>query len=61
MDLVTHNSLYGTSDYPVIETGLQQAFPYLSGDFGANPVNGKSSFIGKPDCNHAVFGLCSLP
>lgn len=47
IDLFTDAGNYGKIDYNKIEEYLRNSFPYVSGDFGSDPVFGKSYLIGE--------------
>lgn len=51
IDLFTDAGNYGKIDYNKIEQYLQQTFPYVSGDFGNEPVFGKAYLIGEDKDN----------
>jgi len=46
IDLFTDAANYGKIDYIAIEQYLKESFPYVSGDFGTEPVFGKSYLVG---------------
>ncbi|QJD96272.1 nucleotidyl transferase AbiEii/AbiGii toxin family protein [Mucilaginibacter robiniae] len=47
IDLFADAGDYGTVDYKAIEAYLQETFPFVSGDFGNDPVFGKSYLVGE--------------
>jgi predicted nucleotidyltransferase component of viral defense system len=51
IDLFTDVGNYGKIDYNKIEQYLQETFAYVSGDFGSEPVFGKSYLIGEDKDN----------
>jgi hypothetical protein len=52
IDLFT-DAPYGSIAYGIIENDLTGAFPFVSGDFGADPALGKSYLVGD-DPDHVV-------
>lgn len=46
IDLFADASKYRTIDYQAIEKYLTETFPFASGDFGSDPVFGKSYLVG---------------
>ena len=50
IDLFT-DAPYGSIAYPTIEKYLAGTFPYVSGDFGADPAFGKSYLVGDDQDN----------
>ncbi len=52
IDLFT-DAPYGSIDYGPVEKYLTDTFPYVSGDFGADPAFGKSYLVGD-DVDHVV-------
>jgi len=47
IDLFTDSDNYGKTDYNKVEQYLKETFPYVSGDFGSEPVFGKSYLVGE--------------
>jgi predicted nucleotidyltransferase component of viral defense system len=47
IDLFADATKYGKIDYNEVEKYLKETFPYISGDFGSDPVFGKSYLVGE--------------
>lgn len=56
IDLFT-DAPYGSIDFKTIEHYLQATFPYVEGDFGGNPVFGKSYLIGNTNNDHIKLDI----